>query len=61
MMKTQMTIEITKNYKITLTQDQAKQLYQLLTEEKDHGTLKCDGLYDELRLLYEDLKQIFIP
>lgn len=56
-----MTIEITKNYKITLTQDQAKQLYQLLTEEKDHGTLKCDGLYDELRLLYEDLKQIFIP
>ena len=45
-----MTIEITKNYKITL-----------LTEEKDHGTLKYDGLYDELRLLYEDLKQIFIP
>ena len=56
-----MTIEITKNYKITLTEDQVKQLYQLLTEEKDHGTLKYDGLYDELRPLYEDLKQIFIP
>jgi hypothetical protein len=52
-------IETLKNYKITLTEDQARQLYTLLLYTKDTGDLKHDGRYIELRPLYEELKQLF--
>lgn len=52
-------IETVKNYKITLTEEQARQLYQLLLDTKDTGNLKFDGRYVELRPLYEDLKTLF--
>jgi uncharacterized protein YpuA (DUF1002 family) len=52
-------IETSKNYKITLDEKQARQLYQLLLDTKDTGNLKFDGRFDELRPLYEELKPIF--
>ena len=52
-------IETLKNYKITLTEEQARQLYTLLLYTKDTGDLKHDGRYVELRPLYEELKQLF--
>ena len=52
-------IETLKNYKITLTEEQARQLYTLLLYTKDTGDLKHDGRYIELRPLYEELKQLF--
>ena len=52
-------IEIQKNYKLTLTEQQARQLYQLLLDTKDTGNLKFDGRFVELRPLYEELKPIF--
>lgn len=49
-------IEIQKNYKIALTEDQARQLYHLLhsTKEFSYG-----DRYDELRFLHDELKKIF--
>jgi hypothetical protein len=51
-------IEIQKNYKITLTEQQAQQLYRLLhssiTKEFSHGER-----YDELGILHDDLKKLF--
>ena len=50
-------IEIQKNYKITLTEEQARQLCRLLhlTEEGfSYGELYC-----ELRFLRDELKKIF--
>ena len=52
-------IETLKNYKITLTEDQARKLYALLLYTKDTGDLKHDGRYVELRPLYEELKKLF--
>ena len=52
-------IEIQKNYKLTITEQQAKELYQLLLDTKDTGNLKYDGRYVELRLLYDELKELF--
>ena len=52
-------IETVKNYKLTITEQQAKELYQLLLDTKDTGNLKFDGRFVELRPLYEELKPIF--
>jgi hypothetical protein len=49
-------IEIQKNYKLTLTETQAKELYQFLQTEKDIGRLTPDR---ELKLVYHELKNLF--
>jgi uncharacterized protein YpuA (DUF1002 family) len=49
-------IEIQKNYKLTLTEEQAKELYQFLRTEKDIGRL---GVDKDLKLIYDELKNIF--
>jgi plasmid replication initiation protein len=48
--------ELEKNYKFTLTEQQAKELYQLLRTEKDSGCLTPDK---ELKLVYHELKDLF--
>ena len=52
-------INIQKTYNISFTEQQARQLYQLLLDTKDTGNLKFDGRFVELRPLYEELKPIF--
>jgi uncharacterized protein YpuA (DUF1002 family) len=49
-------IEVQRNYKITLTEEQARQLYSLLhsTKEFSYG-----DRYDELRFLHDELKKLF--
>ena len=49
-------IEIQKNYKLTLTEQQAKELYSLLQLQKDTGHLTTDH---EIVLVYNELKQLF--
>ena len=49
-------IEIQKNYKLTLTEEQAKELYQFLRTEKDIGRL---GVDKDLKLIYDELKNLF--
>jgi plasmid replication initiation protein len=49
-------IEIEKNYKLTLTEQQAKELYELLQTEKESGCLTVDK---DLVLVYNELKNIF--
>ena len=49
-------IEIQKNYKLTLTENQAQELYGLLRTEKDSGCLTVDK---DLVLLYNELKNLF--
>jgi uncharacterized protein YpuA (DUF1002 family) len=48
-------IEIQKNYKLTLTEDQARQLYKLIHQE--HASYGSQ--YDDLRELHNELKQLF--
>ena len=49
-------IQIEKNYKLTLTENQAKELYQLLRTERDSGCLTPDK---GLVLVYHELKKLF--
>lgn len=49
-------IEIQKNYKLTLTEQQAKELYEFLLWAKDVGDLSVDG---DLILMYNELKKLF--
>ena len=49
-------IEIQKNYKLTLTENQAQELYQFLRTEKDIGRL---GVDKDLKLIYDELKELF--
>lgn len=49
-------IEIQKNYKLTLTEQQVKELYALLKLQKDTGHLTTDH---EIVLVYNELKQLF--
>jgi uncharacterized protein YpuA (DUF1002 family) len=49
-------IEIQKNYKITLTEDQAQQLYRLL---QSSGEFSYGERYDELGFLHDELKKLF--
>ena len=49
-------IEIQKNYKLTLTEQQAQELYKLLRFAKDNGTYLTP---EELMPVYNELKKIF--
>ena len=49
-------IEIQKQYKLTLTEQQAKELYTLLKLQKDNGHLTTDH---EIVLVYHELHKIF--
>jgi len=49
-------IEIQKNYKITFTEQQARELYELLRTEKESGCLTIDK---DLLLVYNELKELF--
>ena len=49
-------IEVQKNYKITLTEQQAKELYEFLRGAKDCDHLSTDR---DLVLVYHELKKIF--
>ena len=53
--KTEM-IEIKKSYVVELTEQQAKELYLILKNQKDIGHLNTDY---ELVLVYNELKQLF--
>lgn len=48
-------IETVKNYKFTLTEKQARQLYKLI--DKEH--FSYGSQYDDLRELHNELKQLF--
>ncbi len=48
-------IKIEKNYVLTLTENQARELYQFLDNERDKLTPD-----KELKLVYNNLKSIFI-
>jgi hypothetical protein len=50
-------IEIQKNYVVTLTEERARQLYFMLQSNKE--LLITGAGYDELRELYNELKQLF--
>jgi plasmid replication initiation protein len=49
-------IKISKTYHLALTEEQSKELYQLLKTEKDSGCLTPDK---ELKLVYHELKNLF--
>jgi hypothetical protein len=49
-------IKIQKIYHLALTEQQAKELYELLRTEKDSGCLTIDK---DLVLVYNELKNIF--
>ena len=49
-------IEIQKNYKLTLTEQQAKELYALLKLQKDTGHLTTDH---DIILVYNELRKLF--
>ena len=52
-------IEVQKQYKLTLTEDQARQLYDLLRTEKDCGGLGIDGGLSDLRTIHNELRALF--
>ena len=52
-------IETVKNYKLTITEEQARQLYNLLQSAKWTDEVSYAGLYDDLRELHKELKQLF--
>ena len=52
-------IEITKNYTIKLTEEQGRQLYNLLQSAKSTENFSHGGLYDDLRELHKELIQLF--
>ena len=49
-------IQIEKNYKLTLTEEQAKELYELLRTARDNGHITPDY---EICTLYGELKNLF--
>jgi hypothetical protein len=49
-------IEIQKNYKLTLTEQQARELYQILDYERKQDNLGVDR---DLILVYNELKKLF--
>ena len=49
-------IEVQKQYKLTLTEQQAKELYEFLRGAKDVGHLSVDR---DLILVYNELHKIF--
>lgn len=49
-------IEIQRNYKLTLSEEQAQQLYRLLQSTKEFS---YGERYDELGFLHDELKKLF--
>ena len=49
-------IETLKSYKLTLTEQQAKELYEFLRGAKDVGHLSVDR---DLVLVYNELRKLF--
>jgi len=49
-------IEVQKNYKLILTEEQAKELYEFLKTGKNAGWITPDK---ELVLVYHELKKLF--
>ena len=49
-------IKLKKSYVVELTEQQAKELYELLRTEKESGCLTIDK---DLVLVYNELKNIF--
>ena len=54
-----MVIEKQISYKIEFTEDQARQLYNLLQSAKQQDQFSYGGLYDDLRELHNELKKLF--
>jgi|OM-RGC.v1.036828248 uncharacterized protein YpuA (DUF1002 family) len=52
-------IEKQIRYKIEFTEDQARQLYNLLQSVKQQDQFSYGGLYDDLRELHNELKKLF--
>ena len=52
-------IEVKKSYVVELTEEQARQLYNLLQSAKSTDQFSYGGLYDDLRELHKELKQLF--
>ena len=52
-------IEVQKQYKLTLTEEQVRQLYNLLQSAKQQDQFSYGGLYDDLRELHNELKNLF--
>jgi len=52
-------IEVKKSYVLELTEEQARQLYNLLQSAKSTDQFSYGGLYDDLRELHKELKQLF--
>jgi len=50
-------IEVQRNYKLTLSEEQMRQLFNLLGRDKE--LLSINSGYDELRTVYNELKKIF--
>ena len=52
-------IETKKSYVVELSEEQGRQLYQLLQYGKDIGELNAGCRFNELRTFHNELKQIF--
>lgn len=52
-------IETKKSYVVELSEEQARQLYNLMQSAKSADQFSYGGLYDDLRELHKELKQIF--
>lgn len=52
-------IETLKTYKITLNEEQARQLHNLLQRAKDMGEMSISCQYSELRELLNELREIY--
>ena len=52
-------IEIKKSYVVELQEEQARQLYNLLQSAKQQDQFSYGSLYDDLRELHNELKQLF--
>lgn len=52
-------IETKKTYVVELSEEQTRQLYNLMQSAKWADQFSYGGLYDDLRELHNELKQIF--
>ena len=52
-------IETKKSYVVELSEEQARQLYNLLQYGKDIGELNAGCRFNELRTFHNELKQLF--
>jgi Leu/Phe-tRNA-protein transferase len=52
-------IEVQKQYKLTLTHEQVRQLFVLLQTQKETEHFSYMGQYNELRSLYDELRKLF--